>query len=146
MEDMNMADMINQPPHYLACRPQVEPIDLTESLSFNLGNAIKYISRAGKKDGSSFEQDLRKAVYYLRREIDYLSSLSYEESSSDPISARGLSYLYWLCAIHPYLESIFLVYKMADENKLDYSIEGLRSLIERLEHTLNNLLEEDGNE
>jgi hypothetical protein len=38
-------------------------------LRFNLGNAVKYISRAGKKDAGKFVEDLRKAAWYLNREI-----------------------------------------------------------------------------
>ena len=128
-----MADMINQLPHYLACRPQVEPIDLTENFDFCVGNFFKYFPRAGLKEGNPKEEDLKKAINYLRREIDYLSSFPYEGCASDPISARGLSYFYWLRAIHPYLESIFVVH---NDKFIYYSNEGLRSLIERLEKML----------
>ena len=42
------------------------------NLGFCLGNAVKYISRAGKKDKSKEIEDLEKAVWYLQREIDKL--------------------------------------------------------------------------
>jgi hypothetical protein len=55
-------------PHYQRLNP--EPITVIEDwgLNFRLGNAVKYISRAGYKGGSGVE-DLRKAVTYIEREI-----------------------------------------------------------------------------
>ena len=49
----------------------VETIDVIEAfeLNFNLGNVIKYVLRAGKKDGEEKEKDLNKACFYLNREI-----------------------------------------------------------------------------
>lgn len=63
-------DMVNDPPHYKD--GGIETIDFIEAkkLGFNLGNAIKYISRAGKK-GDALE-DLKKARWYLNREINNL--------------------------------------------------------------------------
>lgn len=63
-----MSDPIN--PDYYRRFP-VEVIDLTEHLSFNLGNAVKYAARAGFKDDAV--QDLEKAVWYIQREIARLS-------------------------------------------------------------------------
>jgi hypothetical protein len=40
-------------------------------LEFNLGNAVKYISRAGKKDQQKHIEDLQKAVWYLQDEIEH---------------------------------------------------------------------------
>lgn len=62
--------MINHPAHYN--QGKIEVIEFIEDKQFNyhLGNAIKYISRAGKKDPSKYTQDLEKAVWYLRREIE----------------------------------------------------------------------------
>lgn len=49
----------------------VETIDVIESfdLNFNLGNVIKYVLRAGKKEGEEKEKDLNKAMFYLKREV-----------------------------------------------------------------------------
>lgn len=49
----------------------IEPIDYINShnFNFNLGNAIKYISRCGKKEGESITKDLQKAIDYLNFEI-----------------------------------------------------------------------------
>ena len=63
------ADNVNHPPHYKS-DTNLEAIDVIEAfnLSFSLGNAIKYILRAGKKD--DIAQDLKKAKWYIDREIN----------------------------------------------------------------------------
>ena len=55
------------PSHYKAHPSGIECIQVTEHMSFNLGNAIKYIWRAGLKDAT--KQDLEKAIWYINREI-----------------------------------------------------------------------------
>jgi hypothetical protein len=62
-------DPVNHPPHYKA--GGIETIDFIEAkdLNYRLGNVIKYVSRAGKKDSDPVE-DLEKAAWYLQREID----------------------------------------------------------------------------
>jgi hypothetical protein len=64
-----MSDPVNHPAHYGCEDNQYETIKVIEAwgLGFRLGNAVKYISRAGKK-GSALE-DLKKARWYLDREI-----------------------------------------------------------------------------
>ena len=62
-----MVDNVNYPPHYRAHASGVECIEITEHMNFCLGNAVKYIWRAGlKKDAV---EDLNKAVWYVNREI-----------------------------------------------------------------------------
>ncbi len=60
-------DMVNHPPHYKQHPSGVECVDITEHMNFCVGNAIKYAWRAGLK-GDAIE-DLKKAVWYLQREI-----------------------------------------------------------------------------
>jgi hypothetical protein len=64
-------DPINNPSHYAEGR-QFEPIDVIEDweLNFRLANTVKYISRAGRK--KDILEDLRKARWYLDREIQHL--------------------------------------------------------------------------
>lgn len=70
-----MEDKINHPSHY--ANGKIEVIDFIEDkgLNFNLGNVVKYVSRAGRKrsSGKSLEtkalEDLKKAAWYLQREI-----------------------------------------------------------------------------
>lgn len=66
-----MSDAIN-PSHYKS--KKFEVIDIIEEfeLNFRTGNTIKYILRAGKKDPSKTIEDLEKALWYLKREIDDL--------------------------------------------------------------------------
>ncbi|MCC3607438.1 MAG: DUF3310 domain-containing protein [Microcoleus sp. PH2017_29_MFU_D_A] len=61
-----MTDAIN-PPHYQDHPSGVECIQITEHMNFCLGNAIKYIWRAGLKNNAI--EDLRKARWYIDREI-----------------------------------------------------------------------------
>ena len=61
-------DPVNHPPHYT--KGGIETIDFIEAkdLNYRLGNVIKYVSRAGKKDSDPIV-DLEKAAWYLQREI-----------------------------------------------------------------------------
>ena len=69
-----MSDQVNHPEHYGGKDNVYEAIKVIEAwdLGFNLGNTVKYISRAGKKD--ALQQDLEKAKWYLEREIQRLKS------------------------------------------------------------------------
>lgn len=62
-------DPVNHPSHYTDGK--IEVIDFIEDkhLNFHLGNTVKYVARAGKKDPSKTVQDLEKARWYLDREI-----------------------------------------------------------------------------
>lgn len=68
-------DIIGHPSHYCEGR-KYEPKDVIRDweLNFNLGNAVKYISRNGRKAGNSSLQDLKKARQYLDFEIAYLEN------------------------------------------------------------------------
>ena len=63
---MSKFDKINKPEHYAKGR-KFEPIDVIEDwkLGYHLGNALKYISRVGRKNDE--EEDVNKAIYYLKR-------------------------------------------------------------------------------
>jgi len=58
------------PPHYKFGNSEV--IDITSELSFCLGNVTKYVCRAGLKPGEAALDDLRKAQWYLKKEIERL--------------------------------------------------------------------------
>lgn len=64
-----MAEKVNHPEHYKA--NGMEAIDIIEAygLDFSLGNAVKYILRAGRKSRNKLE-DLQKASWYINREIE----------------------------------------------------------------------------
>jgi hypothetical protein len=61
-----MSEKIDHPPHYNNHPSGLEAIDIAEQLGFNLGNAWKYICRAGKKDVPAAE-DYAKAAWYCKR-------------------------------------------------------------------------------
>lgn len=65
---MKENDPVNHPSHYTSHPSGVECIEVTRWMNFNLGNAIKYIWRAGNK-GNALE-DLKKARWYLDDEIN----------------------------------------------------------------------------
>lgn len=67
-------DTVNHPAHYTDGK--IEVIDYIQDKDFNFcrGNAIKYISRAGKKDKAKEIEDLQKAVWYLNKEIERLQT------------------------------------------------------------------------
>jgi hypothetical protein len=64
-----MHDPVNHPAHYKV--GGIETIDFIEAkrLNYNMGNAVKYITRADHK--GSRKQDLEKAIWYLKRELDH---------------------------------------------------------------------------
>lgn len=65
---------VNHPTHYGGKDNPYETIKVIRAwdLGFSLGNAIKYISRAGKKDPAKNIEDLKKAAWYLKDEIEFL--------------------------------------------------------------------------
>ena len=83
-------DPINNPSHYAAGR-KYETIDVIDDwqLGYRLGNSVKYISRAGRKDPAKTIEDLKKARWYLDREIAALEgvqspySATYEDVLED---------------------------------------------------------------
>jgi hypothetical protein len=70
--DTVLNDPVNHPSHYTSGK--IEVIDFIEDQKFpyHLGNACKYLCRAGKKDPEKTAEDLRKAVWYINRYIDLL--------------------------------------------------------------------------
>lgn len=73
-----MADNVNHPTHYTSHPSGVECIEITEHYSFCVGNAIKYLWRAGlKKDGTLDDidkeiEDVQKAAWYVQRHLENL--------------------------------------------------------------------------
>ena len=74
-----MKDDVNHPSHYTAHPSGIECIQITEHYNFCVGNALKYLWRAGLKaeEGKTANEkqieDLRKAAWYIEREIQRLS-------------------------------------------------------------------------
>ena len=77
---MAKTDSVNHPVHYNSlgavcskCGHPIECIDVTEHLGFSLGNAVKYLWRAGLKDGATMEEDLKKSLWYITRKLERLT-------------------------------------------------------------------------
>lgn len=69
-----MSDPVSHPSHYNS--GNIEVIEAIEDwmLNYHLGNAVKYIARAGRKDPKKEIEDLKKAVWYLERKIENLEA------------------------------------------------------------------------
>jgi hypothetical protein len=65
---MNMTDPVNHPAHYTQHPSGVECIQITEHMNFCVGNAMKYLWRAGLKFDDI--EDLKKSAWYINREIE----------------------------------------------------------------------------
>ena len=63
-------ETVDHPPHYTQHPSGAECIDIVEHFNFNVGNAIKYLWRAGLKGAA--REDLEKARWYIDREIGRL--------------------------------------------------------------------------
>lgn len=81
-------DDVNHPEHYTSHPSGVECIEVTEHFNFCLGNAIKYIWRAGLKSEDAVK-DLRKAAWYIGREIDRLERDDIDWDEVDRILANA---------------------------------------------------------
>ena len=74
---MENKEMVNHPSHYqFGKNNEYEAIKVIDAwgLDFHLGNAVKYISRAGIKDPNKEIEDLKKALFYLDRKIKNLEN------------------------------------------------------------------------
>lgn len=63
-------DNVNHPSHYNDGKIEVIEFIEDKSFSYHRGNAIKYLARAGKKDPNTKIEDLKKAIWYIQREIE----------------------------------------------------------------------------
>ena len=83
-------DEVNHPAHYTAYEG-LEVIQLTEQMNFNRGNAVKYIARAGLKSYDTEIQDLKKALWYIQREINRMEAklrTAGENAALDALKAK----------------------------------------------------------
>lgn len=78
-------ETVNHPSHYNRHPSGVECIDIIEHFSHNVGAAVKYLWRAGLKPGASEIDDLRKAAWYIQREITRLSPPAEEPATHPPV-------------------------------------------------------------
>jgi hypothetical protein len=85
-------DPVSHPSHYTSlpahctgCGKGIECIEVTEVMNFCLGNAVKYLWRAGRK-GKEIE-DLKKSIWYINREIERLEK--YKDTKPFNCNGRG---------------------------------------------------------
>ena len=81
-------DIVQNPAHYTEGR-KYEPIDVIEDweLPFHLGNALKYIARAGRKDPNKVREDIKKAIWYLERFNDQFVESEAQARDADELLA-----------------------------------------------------------
>jgi len=85
----SMKSEVDHPSHYTSHPSGVECIEIAELLSFNLGNAFKYLFR--RKEKGAFGTDCRKAIWYIERESsrdlnDILPKYKFDQNTDDALS------------------------------------------------------------
>lgn len=68
------ADVVNHPSHYNTGKIEVIEFIEDQRLNYHVGNTVKYICRAGRKDPTKEIEDLEKAAWYLKRRIETLKA------------------------------------------------------------------------
>lgn len=94
-------DSINKPKHYNVDPSGVEPIQITEHMNFLLGNVIKYVMRHKHKNGI---EDLKKAAWYLDREIKRQTNEALQEIADIEQKQEDKSIVDMLCAPSPWVD------------------------------------------
>jgi len=64
-----VSDAVDHPKHYNSHPSGIECIEVIRHMPHNIGAAMKYLWRAGLKDGAPTEQDYEKAIWYIRDQI-----------------------------------------------------------------------------
>lgn len=70
-------DQVSHPAHYTTDPSGVECLEITRHRNFNIGNAIKYLWRAGLKNEDKHVEDLKKAIFYIQDEIYRIEGLNH---------------------------------------------------------------------
>lgn len=82
-------DQVNHPYHYTSHPSGIEAIQVTRHMNFNIGNAIKYLWRAGLKNEDKHIEDLKKAIFYITDEIKRLEAVHGAEETINKSSANS---------------------------------------------------------
>jgi len=80
-------ERVNHPKHYNLNPSGIECIDVVEWMSFNIGNAVKYLWRCESKDNE--KEDLEKAIWYINREIQRIEKNKKKEDVN-VVNSEGL--------------------------------------------------------
>jgi hypothetical protein len=105
-------DPVNKPKHYTTHPSGVECIEISEKLSFNLGNAFKYVFRRDDKENTL--QDVSKAEWYLKREIGRL------EKALEELPASSIIFLHPGLSIGDLRKADKVIAAESDSNAADY--------------------------
>jgi len=73
--DNRKADVVNHPSHYNFGKIEVIEFIEDQRLNYHVGNTVKYICRAGRKDPTKEIEDLEKAAWYLKRRVEALKAV-----------------------------------------------------------------------
>ena len=82
----NTTNLKRTPSYYLGKYKDIEAFDVCMDFqrdSYNLGVAIAYLLRAGKKPGNPKEQDIQKAIDHLEKELEYIAYEQYLDTSAE---------------------------------------------------------------
>lgn len=142
-------DNVNHPAHYTNDPSGVECIEITRHRDFNIGNAIKYLWRAGRKEDPTMGkaektvEDLRKAIFYIKDEIKLLGG-----SAEDPKPASQET------SVADAPDGVYLIYKDGTAAAYDPANKpsaagcvavGLKMGNKRIAVALHDFQDEDGN-
>ena len=72
-----IVDQVSHPEHYTSDPSGVECLEITRHRNFNIGNAIKYLWRAGLKNEEKHVEDLKKAIFYIQDEIYRIEGINH---------------------------------------------------------------------
>ena len=89
---MTNEKLIYDPKHYTGGKIEIWDFIADQNLSFDSGNAVKYICRAGKKEGETEEQDILKAINYLNHRLKIITGKKFknQELTKDNIIVKEL--------------------------------------------------------
>lgn len=97
-------DNVNHPKHYTKHESGIEAIDICERLGFNIGNAVKYLWRAGiKGDGAVHKtiEDMQKARWYLERQASQSRFTSFLTGTVPHLNRTTEGLIQRVCACEP---------------------------------------------
>ncbi len=77
-------DNVAHPSHYNTGKIEVIEFIEDQKLGFHLGNVVKYVARAGKKDPLKYKEDLEKAAWYLKRALELTKSEPARPNDMEP--------------------------------------------------------------
>lgn len=88
VSEMKQSDTVNHPPHYNTGKIEVIEFIEDQKMPYHIGNVVKYLARAGKKDPRRTVEDLRKAQWYLARAIELEAS---GQQARDPVRPNEMT-------------------------------------------------------